>query len=56
MRAESDMQEFRDIIDQCEVHDPGYIGADFTWCNNPLNSETIWERLDRFPVEFRNAR
>lgn len=45
------MQEFRDIINKCELFDPGYIGAEFTWCNNHVNGEMIWERLDRFLMD-----
>jgi hypothetical protein len=27
--------------------DLGYQGSPFTWCNNRVDSGTIWERLDR---------
>ena len=41
------MQDFREAIDFCDFEDLGFIGPPFTWCNNRLNTRTVWERLDR---------
>lgn len=49
-RQESAMQEIRDVIDECGLSDPGFIGPKFTWSNNQFNGEIIWERLDRFLI------
>lgn len=47
-RQEKAMRDFREVIDWCAVRDPSFIGPEFTWCNNHVNSELIWERLDHF--------
>lgn len=45
-RAHSQMQLFRDVLDQCGFGDLGYLGPDFTWHGRRRN-EFIWERLDQ---------
>ena len=45
-RAYSQMQLFRDVLDQCEFVDLAYLGPDFTWHGQRRN-ELIWERLDQ---------
>ena len=47
VRSSRQMQDFRDAIDECGFLDLGFQGPPFTWCNNRLESGTIWERLDR---------
>ncbi len=46
-RAKSQMQAFRDVLDECGFVDLGYTGAPFTWCKNRDDWNTVWERLDR---------
>ena len=41
------MQEFRDVIDECGFQDLGFVGNKFTWHKNVMGGGTIWERLDR---------
>jgi hypothetical protein len=47
VRSSRQMQDFRDAIDECGFVDLGYQGSPFTWCNNRVDSGTVWERLDR---------
>jgi exonuclease III len=46
-KRESQMQDFRDILDQCQLRDLGYRGPWFTWDNRRQGTENIRERLDR---------
>ena len=46
-RPLTQMQEFRDVIDECGFRDLGFIGNKFTWHKNVMGSDSIWERLDR---------
>lgn len=39
-------QEFRDFIAASGLHDLGFTGAQFTWCNNRLSKARVWERID----------
>nr|POE59891.1 hypothetical protein CFP56_39460 [Quercus suber] len=41
------MQEFRDVIDECGFQDLGFVGNKFTWHKNVIGGDTVWERLDR---------
>uniref|UniRef100_A0A2N9GZI9 Reverse transcriptase domain-containing protein n=1 Tax=Fagus sylvatica TaxID=28930 RepID=A0A2N9GZI9_FAGSY len=45
-RSETQMQRFRDAIDDCGFLDLGYHGPSFTWTNN-RGGDMTWERLDR---------
>ena len=48
LRAESSMQKFRLALEDCDLHDLGFIGDPFTWRNNHnLAARFIKERLDR---------
>ncbi|KAL0388103.1 UNVERIFIED_CONTAM: putative mitochondrial protein [Sesamum radiatum] len=46
-RAEWQIRNFRDCLSDCDLHDLGFRGPDFTWCNNQLAPYTVRERLDR---------
>ena len=46
-RPKRQMQEFRDVLDECGFKDLGYEGGKFTWGNGQREGYTIWERLDR---------
>jgi hypothetical protein len=47
-RSESQMQGFRDVIDECGFIELGFRGLPFTWCNNRRDAATTWLRLDRY--------
>ena len=49
-RTKSQMQAFRDVLDDCGFQDLGFHGPKFTWCNNRLNGVTVWEWLDKVVV------
>lgn len=34
-------------IDFCQLIKSGFTGPEFTWCNNHVNDDIMWERLDR---------
>ena len=46
-RSARQMEEFRDVLDECGFWDLGFMGGKFTWCNGHPDGFTIWERLDR---------
>ena len=46
-RPARQMEEFRDVLDECGFWDLGFMGGKFTWCNGHPDGFTIWERLDR---------
>jgi hypothetical protein len=41
------MDDFRDILDHCEVHDLGFIGVLWTFNNNQHGLRNVKVRLDR---------
>ena len=41
------MEAFREVIDECEFKDLGYVGGKYTWYRGYGRGNTIWERLDR---------
>ena len=45
-RPHSQMQAFRDVLDECGFMDLGFVGSKFTWHKHYENF-TVWERLDR---------
>lgn len=48
LRAEFLMENFRKALEDCDLHDLGYVGDVFTWRNNHHNASTyVRERLDR---------
>ena len=40
------MEAFREVIDECEFKDLGYVGGKYTWYKGSRGGNTIWERLD----------
>lgn len=46
-RAQRDMDEFREALDDCGLQDMGYNGNIFTWGNNQSTPSAMYERLDR---------
>ncbi|GMY20521.1 hypothetical protein FCV25MIE_15760 [Fagus crenata] len=47
LQPDTQMQAFREVLDDYGFCDLGYTGAPFTWCNNRFSGPTVWERLDR---------
>lgn len=47
-RPEKQLMDFREVLDHCQLHDLGFTGGLFTWCNRRESLDTISERLDRF--------
>ncbi|KAL0456837.1 UNVERIFIED_CONTAM: putative mitochondrial protein [Sesamum latifolium] len=47
MRAEWQIRNFRGCLTDCALHDLGFRGSSFTWCNNQQEPNTIREHLDR---------
>ncbi|XP_042944747.1 uncharacterized protein LOC122278633 [Carya illinoinensis] len=52
-RSESQMKAFKDVIEECHLHDLGFEGNPFTWCNRREGGQSISERLDRFFSNFK---
>ncbi|KAL0310308.1 UNVERIFIED_CONTAM: putative mitochondrial protein [Sesamum calycinum] len=46
LRAEWQIRNFRNCLAECSLHDLGFQGATFTWCNNQQEPHTVSERLD----------
>ena len=47
LRPYSQMKNFRDALDECDLVDLGYTSSKFTWFKNFANGVAVWERLDR---------
>ena len=47
LRGHNQMQNFRDVIDECGFIDLGFEGPKFTWSKHFSDGHSIWERLDR---------
>ena len=47
LRPSKQMEDFRDVLDECGFQDLGFSGNKFTWCNDHGEGHTVWERLDR---------
>lgn len=41
------MMAFNNFVNRNALIDAGFVGNEFTWCNNQNGSNRIWERLDR---------
>ncbi|XP_075662742.1 uncharacterized protein LOC142632200 [Castanea sativa] len=46
-RSQSQMQLFKDVIDECGFIDLGFVGSQFTSQKHFADGHSIWERLDR---------
>ena len=46
-RPNGQMQDFRDVLDECGFTDMGYVGNKYTWYKHYQNGNTIWGRLDK---------
>lgn len=42
------MDAFRCVFDDCGLHDLGFSGPKYTWCNNREGDACISERIDQF--------
>ena len=47
LRGHTQMQNFRDVIDECDFIDLRFEGPKFTWSKHFIDGHSIWERLDR---------
>ena len=47
MRGHTQMQNFKDVIDECSFIDLGFEGPKFTWSKHFTDGHSIWERLER---------
>ena len=47
LRSSKQMEDFRDVLDECGFQDLGFSGNKFTWCNGHGEGHTVWERLDK---------
>ena len=47
LRSSKQMEDFRDVLDECGFQDLGFNGNKFTWCNGHEEGRTVWEMLDR---------
>ncbi|KAL0453909.1 UNVERIFIED_CONTAM: hypothetical protein Slati_1369000 [Sesamum latifolium] len=46
-RPNRQMQNFRNALLECDLHDIGFTGDPYTWSNRQLYPHTVVERLDR---------
>ena len=46
-KPHNQMQLFRDVINECNFMNLGYVGPKFTWNKHFESGHSIWERLDR---------
>ncbi|KAJ8440216.1 hypothetical protein Cgig2_023981 [Carnegiea gigantea] len=62
LRAQAHIDAFRDAFLDNDLHDLGFSGYEFTWCNKRVGAEVVEERLDRFcasterSIQFPEAR
>ncbi|XP_042958008.1 uncharacterized protein LOC122293496 [Carya illinoinensis] len=52
-KPDRQMKAFTDVIDECHLHDLGFNGTPFTWCNRREMAHCISERLDRFLLNLK---
>jgi hypothetical protein len=46
-RSERQMQNFRDVLSECDLHDLGYTGSEWTYDNKQGGERNVRVRLDR---------
>ena len=46
-RPVTQMEAFRDVMDECGFKDLGFVGGKYTWCRSYEENNIILERLDR---------
>ncbi|XP_075658760.1 uncharacterized protein LOC142628575 [Castanea sativa] len=46
-RSQTQVQLFREAVDECGFIDLGFVGSQFTWQKHFADGHSIWERLDR---------
>ena len=46
-RDANQMRKFRDCLSVCGLHDLGFMGSRFTWCNSRFGDQRTLVRLDR---------
>jgi len=42
LRPSKQMEDFRDVLDECGFQDLGFNGNKFTWCNGHGEGPTVW--------------
>ena len=47
LRPYGQMESFKQVLDECNLLDLGYMGNKFTWSKSFPNGGMVWERLDR---------
>ncbi|KAK4566162.1 hypothetical protein RGQ29_002398 [Quercus rubra] len=47
LHPHNQMQQFRDVLDECGFMDLGFKGFPYTWSKHWQNGLSVWERLDR---------
>ena len=47
LQNHNQMQLYREVIDECNFMDLGFVGSNFTWSKHFEDVHSIWERLDR---------
>ena len=47
LRLSKQMEDFRDVLDECGFQDLRFSSNKFTWCNGHGEGHTMWEKLDR---------
>ena len=47
LRLYGQIEQFREVLDECNLLDLGFFGNKFTWSRTYPNGGMVWERLDR---------
>lgn len=47
MRSHNQIQLFRDVIEECDFLELGFVGPSFTWSKHFEDGNSIWDILDR---------
>jgi len=47
LRPQGQIDQFREVLDECNLIDLGYSGNKFTWSKSYPNGGMVWERLDK---------